>query len=126
MSLKLLSNDYSSSYAELAEKNKSVSMETKRLPRIASGVFITLNNVNPVVMKVIFHYSQNITHKKLNLYIHTHNTTKFRNKSVRASGAHIWKTFTEYIKSTASLIEFKKFVKTWPGPITLCKCSVSK
>ena len=33
-SLKLLSNDYSSRYAELLEKSTSVSVETKRLRRI--------------------------------------------------------------------------------------------
>ena len=30
----------------------------------------------------------------------------------------------EYIKSTTSLFEFKKFIKTWPGP--KCKRSVCK
>ena len=64
------------------------------------------------------------THKKHNLYIHTQNTTKFGNKSLRAFGANMWNTLPEYIKSTTSLLEFKKFIKTWSGP--KCKCSVCK
>ena len=75
-------------------------------------------------MKDIFHYSPNVTHKKHNLYIHTQNTTKFGNKSLRAFDANIWNTLPEYTKSTTSLLEFKKFIKTWPGP--KCKCSVCK
>ena len=120
-SLKFLSNDYVSSYAELLEKSLSVLMETKRLRTIVCEIFKTLNNLNPVFMKDIFHYSPNVTHKKHNLYIHTQNTTKFGNKSLRAFGANIWNTLPEYIKSTTSLLEFKKFIKMWPGP--KCKCS---
>ena len=115
-SLKFLLNDYLSSYAELLEKSTSVSMETKRLRTMVYEIFKTLNNLNPVFMKDIFHYSPNVTRKKHNLYIHTQNTTKFGNKSLRAFGANIWNTLPEYIKSTTSLFEFEKFIKTWPGP----------
>ena len=88
-SLKFLPNDYLSSYAELLEKSTSVSMETKRLRTMVYEIFKTLNNLNPVFMKDIFHYSPNVTRKKHNLYIHTQNTTKFGNKSLRAFGANI-------------------------------------
>ena len=67
-------------------------------------------------MKHIFHYSPNVTHKKHNLYIHTQITTKFGKNSLRAFGAKIWNTLPEYIKLTNSLLEFKKFIKTRPGP----------
>ena len=36
--------------------------------------------------------------------------------SLRAFGAKIWNTLSEYIKLTNSLLEFKKFIKTRPGP----------
>ena len=89
MRLTFLSNDYLSTYAELFEKATSVSMETKRVCTMVYEIFKTLNNLNPVFMKDIFHYSPNVTHKKHNLYIHTQNTTKFGNKSLRAFGANI-------------------------------------
>ena len=63
-------------------------------------------------MKDIFHYSPN-------LYIHT---PYFEN--LKAFGANIWNKLPEHSKSTTSLLEFKKSVKTWPGP--RCKCSVCK
>ena len=122
--LKFLSNDHVSRSAELLEKSTSVSMETKRLRRIVYEIFKILNNLNPVFMKDTFHYSPNLTHKKHNLYIHTQNTTRFGNKSLRVFGTSLWNTLPEHIKSTASLLEFKKFIKTWPGP--KCKCSVCK
>ena len=75
-------------YAELLEKSTSVSVEIKRLCMMVYEIFKTLNNLNPVFMKDIFHYSPNVTRKKHNLYIHTQNTTKFGNKSLRAFGAN--------------------------------------
>ena len=86
-------------------------MEAKRLRTMVYEIFKTLNNLNPVFMKDIFHYSLNVTHKKHDLYIHTQNTTKFGNKSLRSCGVNIWSTLPEYIKSTTSLLEFKKFIK---------------
>ena len=80
-SLKFLLNDYLSSYAERLEKSTSVTMETKRFCTMAYEFFKILNNLNPVFMKGIFHYSPNVTHKKHNLYIHTQNKRKFGNKS---------------------------------------------
>ena len=100
-----LLNDYISSYAELLEKSTSVSMETERLRTMVYEILKTLYNVNPVFMKDMFHYSANVTHKKHNLYIHTQNTKRFGNKSLRAFGANIWNALPEYIKLTTSLLE---------------------
>ena len=98
-SLRLPSNDYSSSYAE--QLSTSVSMETKGICRVVYELFKPLNNLNAVFMKDIFHYSPNVTHEKHNLYIHTQNTTKFGNKSLRALDAHIWNTPPDqYAKAT--------------------------
>ena len=88
------------------QKPTSVSVETKRLRTMVYEIFKTLNNLNPVFMKDVFHNSPNVTHKKHDLYIHTQNTTKFGNKSLRVFGANIWNTLPEYIKSTTSLLEF--------------------
>ena len=123
-SLTFLSNDYVSSYADLLEKSTSVSTETKRLRRIVYEIFKTLNNLNPVFMKGIFHYSPNLTHKKHILTMHTQNKARFGNKNLRTFGANIWNTLPEHIKSTTSMLEFKKLIKVWPGP--KCKCSVCK
>ena len=57
-------------------------------------------------MTDIFYYSQNVTHKKHNLCIHTQNTTKFGNMCLSAIGVLIWNALPEYIKSTTSLLEF--------------------
>ena len=90
-------NDYLSSYAELLEKSTSVSMETKRLHTMVYEILKTLNNLNPVFMKDILHYSPNVTHKKLNLYIHTQNTTKFMGFSCKHMKHITWIMFHAWI-----------------------------
>ena len=64
-------------------------MENKRLRTMVYEIFRTLNNLNPVFRKDIFHYSPSVTCEKHNLCIHTQNTTKFGNKILRAFGANI-------------------------------------
>ena len=73
-------------------------METIRLRTMVYETFKTLKNLNPVFMKDIVHYSANVIHKKHNLYIHTQNTTKSGDESLRALGVIIWNTLPEYIK----------------------------
>ena len=64
------------------------------------------NNLNPVFIKDIFHYSPNLAYKNYNLYVNTQNTEKFGNKSSRALGTHICNILPEYIKSTTLSLEF--------------------
>ena len=105
------------------KKSRSASVETKRLRSIFYEIFKRLNTLNPGFIEDIFHYSPNVTHKKHNVYIHTQNTTKFGSNSLKAFGALIWNTLPEYIKSTTSWLEFKKFIKTWPAPKFKCSNS---
>ena len=120
--LKVLSNDYDSSYAELLGNSNSVSMEIKRLRTMLIEIFKTLNNQNPSFMKNIFHHSPYLTHRKHNIYVHSQRTTRFGTKSLKALGAHLWNALPEDIKSTESFVEFKNFTKTWLGPN--CKCNI--
>ena len=61
-------------------------MEFKRLCTMVHEIFKTLENVNPAFVEDIINYSPKITHKKVNLFIHTQNTTKFGNTSLKTFG----------------------------------------
>ena len=93
-------------------------MKVKRLRILITEMFKTLNNSNPVVMKDIFHNCQNKSHKKHNLHVHSRNTSRHRNNSLRVLGAHIWNSLPENIKYTDSIYELKNLLKGWYG----CKC----
>ena len=53
-SLKMLLNDNISDYNTLLDKGGKPSMEIKRLRILATEIFKTINNLNPVFMKNIF------------------------------------------------------------------------
>ena len=118
--LRLLFDDYSSSYENLLNKSGQPSMELKRLRILALEVFKTLKSLNPEFMKEIFHPSPYLTHKKNNLQVQSRRTVKFGNNSLRVLGAHIWNSLPENVKSISVLNKFKEFIKTWEGP--KCKC----
>ena len=75
-------------------------------------------------MRQLFYYKMQSKFFTKFVRFFTQNTTKFGKKSLMAFGTNIWNTLPEYSKSTTSLLDFKKFIKTWPGP--KYKCSVCK
>ena len=110
-SLKFILNDYDKTYFQLLDISKKPSMEVKTLPILITEIFKTLHDSNPVFMKDIFHYCQNKSHKKHNLHVHSRNTSRYGNNSLRVLGAHIWNSLPENIKCTDSVYELKNFLK---------------
>ena len=45
---------------------------------------------------------------------------KFGNKILKTFGANIWNTLPKHIKWATSLLEFRKIMKTSPGPKYQC------
>ena len=82
-------------------------MEMKRLRTIATEIFKTLNIINPNYMKEIFYLFPHEIHKKYDLFVHSRNTTKYDNHSLRVVGPHIWNSSPEEIKQLSSLNAFK-------------------
>ena len=111
--LRLLHNNTLETYDVLLKELKKPSMEVRRLRTLATEIFKTLNDMNPSYMKEIFQLSKYRTHRKHDLFIHSRNTTKHGNKSLRVFGAHIWNSLPESIKKTSSLTTFKDYINSW-------------
>ena len=117
-SLKFILNDYNKTYTQLLEISKNPTMEVKRLRVMVIEIFKTLNEINPIFMKDILNYNLNRSHRKHNLQVHSRNTTRYGNNSLRILGAHIWNSLPENIKSSDSVYKLKDFIKGWYG----CNC----
>ena len=111
-------NDYDKTYFQLLDISKKPSIEIKKLRILITEIFKTLNDSNPIFMKDIFHYCQNISHKKHNLHVHSCNMSRYGNNSLCVIGAHIWNSLPENIKSTDSVKERKNSLKEWYA----CEC----
>ena len=69
-------------------------------------------------MKEIFYLSAHETHKKYDLFVHSRNTAKYDNHSLRVLGPHIWNSLLpEEIKK---LNAFKNYIKSWCGQKSKC------
>ena len=109
--LKLLYNNTTETYDDLLVKTSQPSMEIKRLRTLATEIFKTLNDINPNYMKEIFYLSPHETHKKYDLFVHSRNTTKYGNHSLRVLGPHFWNSLPEEIKKLSSLNAIKNYIR---------------
>ena len=117
-SLKFILNDCDKTHFQLLDISKKPSIEIKKLRILITEIFKTLNDSNPIFMTDIFHYCQNVSHKKHNLHVHSRNTSRYGNNSLCVLGAHIWNSLPENIKSTDSVYKRKNSLKEWYG----CEC----
>ena len=61
-------------------------MKVKRKHTQAIEIFKTLNNQNPSFMRKIFYQSPYENHKKQNLFVPSHKTAAFGDKSLKSLG----------------------------------------
>lgn len=110
-SLKFLQNNNT----ELDFDPGKSTMKVKRLRVLATEIFKTLNNLNPLYMNSIFYKSNSRTSERLKFNIQTqkYNQAKFGKNSIRVLGPILWNSLPNSIKSVESLIHFKKLIKTW-------------
>ena len=94
-------------------------MESKHLRTLATEIFKTFIDINPNYMKEIFYLSSHETHKKYDLVVHSRNTKKYGNHSLRVLGPHIWNSLPEE-KKVSSLNAFKNYIKSWCGQKSKC------
>ena len=118
--------DYVLSYEELLQKAGKETMKVNRLRSLCIGIFISINNTNPMYMNKIFKLRKTsrtvLSNYKLNLDVPTINQVSFGDKSLRYYGPKIWNSLRFHIKSSDNLETFKNIIKNWNG--VSCKCKV--
>ena len=71
-------------------------------------------------MKEIFYRSPYVTNRELNIYVQSHKTTNFGDKSLKTLGPQIWNSLPDNIRQETSLSNFKISIKKWFGPKCMC------
>ena len=112
----LILNDNTSDCQALLENSKKTSMKMKRLRNLATGIFKTVNNLNPSFMKNIFTSKENARVCPNNIVVKSHNSDTYGDK--------IWNALTQKIKSETSYKKFKEYIDLWFGP--KCRCNICK
>ncbi len=122
--LRFMFNDKKTTYDSLLEKCGYNTLHIRRIKLIATEVFKSLNDLNPVFMKESFK-QKDISYKlrdenvlsqpKFNKITYGKNTFKYY-------GSHIWNLLPNDIKLCTDIDGFKSLLKAWEGP--RCQCNM--
>ena len=125
--LRIVYNDYSSTFGDLLNKDKSVTNHQRSLQQLAIEIFKVKIGIAPKIMNEIFTLVQNNTYdlrngmhlSRVNVHSTQHGTESFSNL-----GAKIWNLVPVHMKDLKALSTFKNQKKKWIPkycPCRLCK-----
>ena len=112
--LRIVYNDKSSTFYQLLEKDKSVTIHTRNLQYLATEIFKVKIGISPIIMTEIFKFCDNTTHNLRSGQVleRRHNrTNNFGVESISTLGAKIWALVPENLKQSTSLNIFKRGIK---------------
>ena len=114
--LRLVYNDYSSTFVELLKEDKSVSFHHRNIHNLAIEMYKAKKDLSPSFMKEIFTY---------NIFICPKVRTDMGKLSIRSFGPIVWNRMVpDYIKSSLNINIFKERIKSWVPDN--CDCNLCK
>ena len=122
--LRLLFNDYTSTYDSLITKANKPTMGLKRYRTLALEIFKTLNVSNPTYMQDLFYLGSSSERRPNNIAVVRTNTNTYGRKSLTSLGPRVWNSLPEHIKVETSHAHFRSLINTWFGKeclYNLCK-----
>ena len=119
--LRFLHNDYESDYNHLLQISGKPTIEIRQMRVLATEIFKTINDLNPVYMKEIFTLNTNRNPERKKLIVNTQNTKKYGTDTLRSLGPKIWNNLPDDFRKTQDLSSFKQLINTWSGPH--CQCN---
>ena len=122
--LRIVYQDYTSSFGELLAKDKSVCIHHRNIQRVALEMFKVKNDLCPEIMKEIFTFVANP--KSTKTFIIPNVNSEYMGKlSLRWFGPVVWETMLpECYKNITELENFKEDIKKWVPDN--CKCRLCK
>ena len=130
--LRIVYRDYKSSFKELFQKDKSITIHQRNLQYLVIEIYKVRSGISPKIMNEIFRFSKNSVYSLrsgIQLEKPSINTVQFGSESTVYLGAKIWELIPENIKSSKSVDIFKSKIKKWVPercPCRLCKTYVNQ
>ena len=119
--LRLVYEDYTSSFNDLLVKDKSVCIHHRNIQKVAIEMFKVKHNMCPEAFQMLFNENGN---SKSNTYFHRPNiNTVFKGEySLRSFGPIVWDNMIpKNIKEITMLKQFKKEINEWIPNNCLCR-----
>ena len=124
--LRIACKDYVSTFAQLLEKDSSVSIHIRNLKVLATEIFNARNNLSLPAVQNIFRTTEPAYSLRRDTIFESPRiqTQWYGTESLTYLGLKIWSQVPNEIKESASLTVFKNKIKNrWPK---LCPCKLCK
>ena len=125
--LRIAYNDYSSSFEDLLNKDKSVTIHQRHLQQLAIEIVKVKIGIAPITMNEIFTFVENnIYNLRSGMHLSRVNvhSTQYGTESIGYLGAKIWDLVPVHIKDLKTLSTFKNQIKKWMPKD--CPCRLRK
>ena len=128
-SLRIVYNDYVSTFNELLTNDKSFTIHHRNIQTLAIEIYKVINNISPLIMKDIFVLKENYKYNTKEIFV-TNNirTEHYGKESLSYLGPKIWSMIPSDIKTLTSLKDFKRKIRIWKPnkcPCKLCKTFIA-
>ena len=130
--LRIVYDDYSSSFEDLLNKDKSVTIHQRNLQQLPIEIFKVKTGIAPIIMNGIFSFVENNTYNlRSGMYLSRINvhSTLYGTESIGNLGAKTWNLVPLPTKDLKALSTFKNQIKKWipkDCPCRLCKVYVAQ
>ena len=128
-SLRIVYNDYDSTFSELLTTDKSFTIHHRNIQTLAIEIYKVINDISPVIMKDIFVLKENCIYNSREIFV-TNNirTEHYGKESLSYLGPKIWSIIPNDIKTSTSLNIFKQKIRKWKPykcPCKLCRIFIA-
>ena len=111
--LRLLFNDYTSTYDSLIAKANKPTMRLKRYRTLVLEIFKTLNVSNPTYMRTFCIYVPRPPGDQI--AVARTNINKCGTKSLTSLWRQIWNSLPQHIEAETLFVHFRSLINTWFG-----------
>ena len=122
-SLRLITNDKTSTFKHLVQANNEITAHQRNLQVLMVGVFKIINGFAPPIMEDFFLFREN-THNIRNFQIISNQSKKsvrYGVETVKYRTPLFWANLPEKYKTATSLNCFKTKIKTWKCETCVCR-----
>ena len=125
-SLRTVYNDTSSTFQELLQRNRSVSIHHKNIQILTTEVFKVVNNTCPPIMKNFFDFRENRYNirKFQEMRQQKVRTVRYGLETALYRAPQLWSLVPTDLKSLPNVNQFKSKIKHWE--CTECPCKLCK
>ena len=127
--LRLITNDYQSSFNFLLNKFNEFSVHQRNLQTLMIQLYKIIHQIAPPIINLFFVFRENTnnTHNYQILSNNVRKTVRYGLETILYRSPFLWANLPQEYKSQKSLSIFKRKIRQWNGEICVCRlCKVYK